>query len=338
MESAAPPRFPHAGPWLWFTAGLGMLAGIGWLDAVTGPDLGLSLLYLVPVCLAGWWSGPVSALLLALSASFCWLGVDLGTQGAPDLRLTFWNWTSRAVIYVALGVLLALLRQDRRKLQDLLRRERDLARTDPLTGLANSRAFKEALRVEHARARRDGSPLCLVYFDLDNFKNVNDLYGHDAGDALLVTLSERIRDTFRATDLVARLGGDEFAVLLWDPDRESAEATVRRVLERIRDCGESYPRSRLGVSAGIAFCRKVPDDPWDLIRCADAAMYRGKTGGKGKVVVHTCSGRACRVPPALQPAPAGGSVPSNPGGEDPAPGGQDAGSTGRSRSKAAATR
>ncbi|MBP7867325.1 MAG: GGDEF domain-containing protein [Acidobacteria bacterium] len=295
METLNFPWLSHRKHLFLFLSSLALIVGIGWLDHVTGPEIGLSLLYLVPVCLAGWWLGQSSAALLAVFASLFWLWSDLAALGVGHLEISLWNWATRVLIYLALGILLALLRADRRRLQELLERQKTLALTDPLTGLANSRAFLSAFQLEHARARRDGHPLCLVYFDLDNFKRVNDLYGHEAGDDLLVALSGRIRSAFRATDPVARLGGDEFAALLWECDPACAEAITRRVLDQVRACAEAYPRAGVGVSAGIAFCERVPEDLQSILRCADAAMYQGKAEGKGKIVLRACDGAGCEA-------------------------------------------
>lgn len=156
---------------------------------------------------------------------------------------------------------------------------------DPLTGLANRALFKD--RVEHAFARavRNPRPVIVLFLDLDNFKKINDSLGHDAGDQLLVEVARRILACVRVNDTVARLGGDEFAVLL---DGASVEDSVR-VAERIlEDLPISYTIEDnevvVGTSIGIADSG-TGSNAEDLLRNADAAMYRAKGSGKGRYAV-----------------------------------------------------
>ncbi|QEC46314.1 diguanylate cyclase [Baekduia soli] len=159
----------------------------------------------------------------------------------------------------------------RRRLLDQLR---DLARTDPLTGLANRRLWDDRLGVELARADRSGLPLCVAALDLDRFKPYNDHHGHQAGDRLLVELAEGWRALLRGADLLARLGGDEFAVLLPDCDLGCAEGIVIRLQEATP--GE------IACSAGLVV--RTAGEPADaLLARADAALYAAKADGLGGV-------------------------------------------------------
>ncbi|GIJ51553.1 hypothetical protein Val02_84390 [Virgisporangium aliadipatigenens] len=163
---------------------------------------------------------------------------------------------------------------------------------DPLTGLANRELLRRRLTRAVERHRRDGSPVALLFVDLDDFKLINDSLGHAAGDRLLGAVGERLRSCVRAIDAVARLGGDEFAVLLDGPADPSDDRVVspERVGERIlaalhrpfRIDGHSVT---VGASVGVV----VPDGSGDLdadalLRHADAAMYAGKRRGKGVLV------------------------------------------------------
>lgn len=158
----------------------------------------------------------------------------------------------------------------------------ELARTDPLTGLANRRAFDERLAAELARARRDGSPVSLALIDLDRFKRVNDLHGHAVGDAVLREVAGRLRDVARGTDLVARLGGEELAWLLPGTGLGAAMEAAERLGARIRGA----PFGRAGrQTASIGVAEAVPGDlPGDLLRRADGALYRAKDGGRDACV------------------------------------------------------
>ena len=161
----------------------------------------------------------------------------------------------------------------------LLEQLRDLARTDPLTGLANRRLWDERLGVELARAERYGGPLCVAAIDLDRFKPYNDRFGHAAGDALLRDATSAWRGVLRGSDLLSRLGGDEFAVLLPDCDLECA----RTIVERLQ--GVTPGRAEgVGSSAGLVAWREG-EDAAAVVARADAALYAAKDAGRGGISV-----------------------------------------------------
>lgn len=283
--------------WLALVAGgVVLVAAIGWLDYVTGADVGLSLAYLVPVTLSGWFAGRRAALLLAAVAAVAWFAADAALHRTSYLPVSVWNGVTRLAIYAAIGVLAARVRRDRLRLLDLnarlaraLEAERTLARTDALTGLANSRAFFETLHTETARSRRARTPVCLAYIDLDNFQRVNDRRGHAAGDALLRQVADELRRAVRDGDVVARVGGDEFAVLLWNAEPAPAEEVGRRIVSRVAAVAAGYPEADVGASVGVAWFAVAPDDDEELLRLADEAMFEAKQGGKHAVVLRTGS-------------------------------------------------
>jgi diguanylate cyclase (GGDEF)-like protein len=165
---------------------------------------------------------------------------------------------------------------------------------DGLTGLANRALFGD--RVQHALARsgRSGSLIAVLFIDLDDFKTVNDRFGHPAGDQLLRLIGERLLDHVRPGDTAARLGGDEFAVLLEDiHDEDEARAVAQRLIESIRTptrLGEVD--ALVGASIGIALSDGGSEQAPDLLRNADFAMYRAKGAGKGRYEVFEASMRA----------------------------------------------
>jgi diguanylate cyclase (GGDEF)-like protein len=166
------------------------------------------------------------------------------------------------------------------------------ASTDGLTDLANRRHFEETLASEISRAERFGGSLALVLADLDDFKQVNDRYGHQAGDDVLREFAAVLRDTVRDIDLAARYGGEEFAVLLPQTDLEGAE----RLAERVR---EAMAKRRLAIVPGAAFTvtssfgvAAFPEAPTPaaLFAAADEALYRAKSAGKNCVVTADAGG------------------------------------------------
>ncbi len=158
------------------------------------------------------------------------------------------------------------------------------ARHDGLTGLANRSLF--ALRVEAALARDDNAP-AVMFLDLDDFKGVNDTLGHAAGDALLVTVAERLRASLREDDLAARLGGDEFAVLLEHaPTPVEAERAAERVLAALIAPLAVHGRAvRVHASIGVALASGGAVTASDLLRNADLAMYAAKAGGRSRCAI-----------------------------------------------------
>ena len=161
-----------------------------------------------------------------------------------------------------------------RRLQQSLN---DLALRDPLTGLANRRLLKELLDTDLARTKRNDVPLAAAYLDLDDFKMVNDLHGHEAGDIVLCETARRLLAVVRGADIVARLGGDEF-VIVYEPKDPSSD----NLLQRLEQVLSEPIRVRIGVSVacpasiGVADTRTTGYDAAALVAAADAAMYRVK--------------------------------------------------------------
>jgi diguanylate cyclase (GGDEF)-like protein/PAS domain S-box-containing protein len=154
---------------------------------------------------------------------------------------------------------------------------------DPLTGLANRTLLRDRLEHALARSERDGGETGVLFVDLDNFKQVNDAYGHAAGDAVLVELGRRLRTAVRPADTVARLGGDEFVVVCEEADEELVLAVSQRLQEAIRvPLTVGSVQHRLSASIGIALGHTDPDA---LLDNADAAVYHVKAIGRGRVEV-----------------------------------------------------
>jgi diguanylate cyclase (GGDEF)-like protein/PAS domain S-box-containing protein len=168
---------------------------------------------------------------------------------------------------------------------------------DPLTGLPNRALFLD--RLDHAltRAKRPGSSLAAYFCDVDDFKNVNDSLGHDVGDELLIALPPRLREGLRAGDTVARFGGDEFVILCEDLGSEGeAIGIAERIGEAFRLPFELDGRPHhLSVSIGVVFVRGGEASATEVLRDADAAMYRAKSAGKGRFELFDAQMRASLV-------------------------------------------
>jgi diguanylate cyclase (GGDEF)-like protein/PAS domain S-box-containing protein len=158
-----------------------------------------------------------------------------------------------------------------------------LAHHDPLTDLPNRTLFHD--RLEHAiqMAGRTGDRLAIIYLDLDGFKAINDRMGHESGDHLLQRIAERLQGSVRKSDTVARMGGDEFTVLLPGAHDDSSAASVAgKILESFSHPFEAGGQEiEIGVSMGISRFPTDGEDPLDLLRAADSAMYRAKQDGGG---------------------------------------------------------
>jgi len=258
-----------------FTAALAALAvlAIAYVDGVTGFQLHVFPLYFVPVLAIslrlGRWPGLAMAAVCAaawhVSNTLAGLHSDPPAIDAANLF----------VMAIAFGVV-ALLGAAQRS---WLHRERALSRTDDLTGLLNGRGFYEAAAVELARSSRYQHPLTVAYLDLDDFKQVNDRFGHSRGDAVLVEVARAMRRACRSTDLVGRLGGDEFVVLFPETGRDAAEAALVKVQSRVREAASDKGHA-VTVSVGAVSFPQPPRDVEVLVHEADRTMYAAKTGGK----------------------------------------------------------
>jgi diguanylate cyclase (GGDEF)-like protein len=151
------------------------------------------------------------------------------------------------------------------------------AHYDELTKVANRRYFIESLEHRIMRCERYGDTSALLFLDVDNLKTINDTYGHGAGDALLVCLSQILLANVRASDFVARIGGDEFALLLDKLDADEVDSKIAFLMERIGQTHIEHEGQALPLSAAIGYCFVGPkDNVAGLLSRADAAMYQAK--------------------------------------------------------------
>ncbi len=164
-----------------------------------------------------------------------------------------------------------------------------MAHYDPLTCLPNRKFFFERLEAGIAHAQRNKNPLGLLYIDLDGFKDVNDTFGHEAGDELLIKIGERMTSIVRKTDTVARLGGDEFATILFEVNsREGIMTAGKKLIQEINKPIElSYGNVTVGASIGASVYPENTQDLEELVKLADQAMYVSKSKGKNMCTMST---------------------------------------------------
>jgi diguanylate cyclase (GGDEF)-like protein len=164
-----------------------------------------------------------------------------------------------------------------------------LAQTDMLTGLDNRRAFFEHGQVLANYCERSRLPLCVVMIDADHFKQINDRYGHAAGDDVLCHLADKLKLSLRKSDVCGRMGGEEFAMLL--PNTQLAEA--KALAERFCQSYAATPAHCDGVEIANTVSIGVACDGYDidhLLHCADEALYQAKAAGRNRVVSQACAG------------------------------------------------
>jgi diguanylate cyclase (GGDEF)-like protein len=206
----------------------------------------------------------------------------VSTSGDGDAL--YYNWLPFSM--VAASILTALGVADRLRAQRLALSDAEKrAQTDPLTGVLNRRSLIERLEAACARARARGLPIALLFIDLDHFKQINDSFGHQAGDACLRAIIEPIHAELRQSDVIGRYGGEEFVVILSSADAAAAHPIAQRILERVagvRVDGYGNPIS-LTCSIGIATSDTL--GLWDehLLARADAAVYVAKRAGRNQV-------------------------------------------------------
>jgi diguanylate cyclase (GGDEF)-like protein len=237
----------------------------------TPPGLYFAVLYLVPISFFTWFIGFRSGIVAACGSVVALLSFDLlhGIRAHP-----YWDTAMNLGMFIFMVFILAEVRA-------LYERERDLSRTDALTGLLNRRAFVERLDRERERHARFPRPITLAYLDVDNFKRVNDTHGHAAGDELLITAAEAMEETVRSVDSVGRLGGDEFALLMPETDAAAAKLAIEKVQRRLRDAVQGREWSGT-FSIGVVTFESVPGSAEEMLEKADALMYSVKQSGKDR--------------------------------------------------------
>jgi len=261
---------------------------ISFLDAITDPYFSFSLLYLIPIYLAIWYGNKtIGIIVLAISIGSMLLHDGILARPIGHPLVPYWTVGLNLILFIAFLFIVEASKK-------AIALEKTYSRIDYLTGAANSRYLFDIGVVEISRARRYRRPLSLAFMDVDNFKAINDSFGHKDGDKLLVSLVKSIKQSVRSGDIVARIGGDEFVILLPETTYEASDLVIRRVrvslLEIMKQKG--WPAT---FSIGLVTCANSDYDLEKILTTADNLMYDVKNNGKN-MIKHQMVGEL--VPPS----------------------------------------
>lgn len=257
-----------------------LIACLGWLDFATGFEISFSFFYLLPISLAAWTLGPKHTNLVTTLSVLTWLYTNwLAGQKYSSEWIRFFNVGVRWAVFLFIANILI-------ELKEALQIERNYARRDFLTGITSKREFFGQLVIELHRAEQIKYPISFGYIDLDNFKKVNDEFGHSKGDEQLRLITNTITGMIRKTDCFARLGGDEFGLFLPNVDQKNAQQIFEKVkdatMEKLREVN-----SPITLSAGVITFLVPPHSVDEMLHEADSLMYRAKALGKNQVFYKT---------------------------------------------------
>lgn len=264
-------------------AGIASIALLGLADYLTGNEITFSLFYLAPIVLVTWSVNRHAGLFLSLLSALTLLAAEIAAGRVySHPSVYFWNTLLHTVFFVIITSMVAELQRSRRE-------EQLAARTDFVSGAVNKRRFNEMLQMEIDRIRRYPHPITMVYLDIDNFKLVNDLFGHKIGDEVLRCIAAELKSQLRSTDTVARVGGDEFSLLLPSANRQEAQIVLDKVRAHLH---EEMRRRNFPVtfSIGVVTCLAPPHSAEQIINMADEVMYEVKNSTKNDVRFITWEG------------------------------------------------
>jgi len=245
---------------------------IGFIDYLTGNDFGFSVFYVFPILLVTWFTNQRLGFIVSFASAIVWLIANIAASQPYSFSfITFWNSFIRFAFFIIIVFLLSSLKSSL-----------ELAHADHLTSAINSRYFHEMAQMEMYRFERNQHPFTIAYIDLDNFKAVNDRFGHIVGDQVLITLVNSVTKVIRKSDFVARLGGDEFAVLFPETDQEAARIIFSKIQNNFVEAMQQKNWS-ITFSVGVLTCKVAPQTTGELIRMADELMYLAKSDGKNTV-------------------------------------------------------
>jgi diguanylate cyclase (GGDEF)-like protein len=249
---------------------------VGVTDYYTGREISFSIFYLMPILLVTWYASRILGIYFSMLSSLEWLVADqLTNPNYSHFTVPFWNMSVRLSFFLIIVFVVS-------RLKLALEREKKISRTDPLTGVSNARNLYEYAEREIERARRYGHLFTAVYLDLDNFKYINDHFGHLIGDQVLKTVASALLENIRTIDLIARLGGDEFVILLPEISNENAHKVFNRIQNILLEL-MTKNNWQVTCSIGMVTFTEPPSSVDTLIREADDLMYMAKRNGKNRI-------------------------------------------------------
>lgn len=261
--------------WAAWSICLAVILVLGLIRKATDAEFAFASLALVPVLFTAWISGKWGGLLTAALAAGMWAVGDIASDRQFEALWIPWaNAITRLVTYSLVALLAA-------KVRFHFEQEHECATRDALTGVLNRRAFLDAGISELERSERYSHSLAVIFLDLDNFKQLNDTKGHEAGDAALQATAQALVRALRIGDRVARLGGDEFAVLLPEIGYDEAVEAGSKLSLVVIGALRNFPP--VTGSIGVAWFGEVDRTFPEMLRAADELMYEVKEQGKANM-------------------------------------------------------
>ena len=252
------------------------IIAIGFLDYLTGYEYAFAVFYALPISLVTWYSTQQFGFIACIVSAIVWLWADTSTAHPySSFFIPYWNTLIRFSFFIIIANLLSALKNS-------LQREKDLSLKDYLTGASNYRHFYEIVQTEIDRSKRSLRPFTLAYLDVDNFKSINDTFGHAEGDLVLTRIVSTLKSMTRNTDLIARLGGDELAVFFPDTNQIAAQIILPKMQKALLDVMVKNDW-KVTFSIGVVSCIVAPSTVSELIKMADELMYSVKRNGKNMI-------------------------------------------------------
>jgi diguanylate cyclase (GGDEF)-like protein len=253
-----------------------LVIGIVIADILTNNIISFEPFLVFPIILTSWYGSKRTGVMLSLLTTIIWLSSKFYFMSDPSI---YWPVILDSLTQLASYILLAVIITNFRKVHA---HEESAADTDSLTGLFNYRGFYVELADELVRSNRHKHVFSLAYIDIDNFKNINDTFGHGIGDSLLKEVANCLKTSLRKTDTVGRVGGDEFLCLLPETDKNSVQIVFTEVLDLLKETMIIY-KWNVSFSVGVISFISPPDDVKKAVKYADELMYHVKNKGKNNI-------------------------------------------------------